>query len=147
MKISTRGRYGTRILLDLGLQDEGTPTLLKDIADRQQIPLPYLEQLVRPLVAAGFVRSTKGPNGGIYLNKKPSEIKLLDVIQLFEGSMAPVDCVDNPDLCERSSTCVTRDVWTELRDAMNEVLESTTLQGLIERHEDKNSVLEAMYYI
>lgn len=147
MKLSTRGRYGTRALLELSLQEGNTPVQLKDIAERQQIPLSYLEQLIRPLTTAGFIRSTKGPRGGVFLNRKPSDIRLLDIIHALEGSLAPVECVDNPDLCERSSSCVTRDVWNELKEAMRGVLESKTLQDLIEQQKGKTENREMMYYI
>ena len=147
MKLSTRGRYGTRALLELALHEGDRPLLLRGIADRQQISLSYLEHLISPLIAGGIVRSTKGPKGGISLTRKPSEIRLSDVIQLLEGSVAPVDCVDNPDICDRSSSCVTRDIWRELKNAMSGVLESTTLQNLVERQKDKEGSEEEMYYI
>jgi Rrf2 family transcriptional regulator, cysteine metabolism repressor len=147
MKISTRGRYGTRALLDLALHREDEPIALKDIAERQQIPLPYLEHLIKPLKAGGLVRSIKGPKGGVSLAKSPEKIKLSEIIQLLEGSTAPVECVDNPKLCPRSEICVTRDVWAELKKAVNGVLEATTLQILVERQKGKKASKEAMYYI
>ncbi len=147
MRLSTKGRYGSRALLEIALHDRNTPVQLKDISENQQIPLPYLEQLIRPLVAGGYVRSSTGPKGGVTLNKHPSDIKMLDIIQLYEGSVALVPCVDNPDLCERSATCVTRDLWSELKDSMNDVLSSKTLQDLIEQQKEKDEAEEAMYYI
>ena len=147
MKLSTRGRYGTRALLDLALHQGDEPVSLKDIAKRQQISLTYLEHLITPLIAGGILRSTKGPKGGVSLAKTPEEIRLSEIIQLFEGSTALVECVDNPKLCPRSESCVTRDVWSELKMAMNGVLESTTLQNLVERQKDKKLPEEAMYYI
>ena len=137
MKLSTKGRYGTRALLELALQNGNTPVPLRDIADRQQISLSYLEHLISPLVAGGIVHSTKGPGGGISLTRKPSDITLSEVIQLLEGSIAPVDCVDNPDICDRSSSCVTRDIWGEVKKAMDNVLDSATLQDLMERQKKK----------
>ncbi len=147
MKLSTKGRYGTRALLELALQGQEEPVLLRDIAEKQQISLPYLEHLIAPLIAGGIIRSTKGPRGGISLTKSPSEIKLSEVIQLLEGSVAPVDCIDNPEVCDRSSSCVTRDIWSELKNAMSGVLESTTLQDLVERQKEKEHPEEVMYYI
>ena len=144
MKLSTKGRYGTRALLELALHDGGGPVLLKDIASRQQISLSYLEHLISPLIVGGIIRSTKGPKGGISLSKDPADIKLSDVIQLLEGSVALVDCIDNPRICNRSSSCVTRDIWSELKTAMDGVLESTTLQNLIERQQRKG---QPMYHI
>src|SRR3989304_4788796 len=118
MKLSTRGRYAPRALLDLALHPAENPATLRDIAQRQQISIRYLEHLITPLVAAGIVRSMRGPRGGISLARPPREIKLSEVIQLTEGSTAPVECLDNPAVCERAATCVTRDVWGELRKAM-----------------------------
>jgi Rrf2 family transcriptional regulator, cysteine metabolism repressor len=146
MKISTKGRYGTRALLDLALHNDSGPVALKDIAKRQQFSLPYLEHLVAPLIAGGMVRSIKGPKGGIALAKSPNKIKLSDIIQLLEGSTAPAECVDNPNICSRSEFCVTRDVWEEVKKAMNGVLEATTLQTLVDRQSKKTSKGE-MYYI
>ena len=147
MKLSTKGRYGTRALLELALHKSDDPVSLRDIACRQEISLSYLEQLVSPLVAGGIIRSTKGPRGGISLVKDPSEIKLSDIIQTLEGSVAPAECVDNPDVCDRSPSCVTRDVWSEMKTAMSGVLESTTLQDLVERQKEKQELREEMYYI
>lgn len=147
MKLSTRGRYGLRALLDLALhQDEGL-VLLKDIARRQEFSLPYLEHLIAPLIAAGLVKSTRGARGGVLLLKPPAEIKLSEVVQLLEGSIAPVDCVNNPALCHRSTFCVTRDIWVEMKEAMSHVLDSTTLQDLVERQKRKGRTEEMMYYI
>ena len=137
MKISTKGRYGTRALLELALRDSNEPMLLRNIAKKQDISLAYLEHVISPLIAGGILRSTKGPKGGISLNKKPSDIKLSDVIRLLEGSVAPADCVDNPDICERADTCVTRDVWCELKDAMDNILDKTTIQDMVERQNEK----------
>ncbi len=137
MKISTKGRYGTRALLELALRDTNEPMLLRNIAKKQDISLAYLEHVISPLIAGGILRSTKGPKGGISLNRKPSDIKLSEVIRLLEGSVAPADCVDNPDICERAVTCVTRDVWCELKDAMDNVLDSTTIQDMVNRQEEK----------
>lgn len=147
MKISTKGRYGTRALLELALHRGEGPVLLRDIAGRQQISLSYLEHLISPLIAGGILRSIKGPKGGVSLVKAPAEIKLSEVIQLLEGSVAPVDCVDNPDICERASFCATRDIWSELKKVTSGVLESTTLQDLVERQREKVGSEEEMYYI
>jgi len=147
MKLSTKGRYGTRALLELALNQEKEPILLRDIAARQHIPLPYLEHLITPLIAGGIIRSTKGPRGGVSLVRPPEAIKLSEVIQLLEGSVAPVDCIDNPGICDRSSSCATRDIWGELKTAIDRVLESTTLQDLVERQKKKERPEEAMYYI
>lgn len=147
MKISTKGRYGTRALLDLALHEGEGPVLLRDIAQRQQISLSYLEHVVTPLIAGGIIRTTRGPRGGISLAKPPEGVSLDEVIQLLEGSVALVECVSNPEVCERSELCVTRDVWDELKKAMDGVLESITLQDLVERQKRKKQPGEIMYYI
>ena len=147
MKLSTRARYGTRALLDLALHHDEEPVMLKDIAQRQQISLQYLEHLMTPLLAAGIVRSTRGPKGGVSLARPAKQIDMQELIQILEGSTAPVDCVDNPKICSRSETCVTRDIWDELKKAMNAVLSSTTLQDMADRQKTKNSPQVQMYYI
>lgn len=147
MKISTRGRYGTRALLDLALHQKEAPVLLKDIARRQQISLRYLEHLVTPLIAGGIVRSARGPRGGISLARAPGEIKLSDVIRLLEGSVALAECVNSPEICSRSASCAAHDVWGEIKKAMDGILESTTLQDLVERQTKKEETEQAMYYV
>jgi Rrf2 family protein len=147
MKLSTRGRYGLRALLDLALHQGEGSVLLKDIARRQEVSLPYLEHLIAPLIAAGLVKSTRGARGGVLLLRSPSEINLGEIIQLLEGSIAPVDCVNDPKLCHRSGSCVTRDIWIEMKIAMSQVLDSTTLQDLVERQRQKGQIETGMYYI
>ena len=147
MKLSTRGRYGLRALLDLALHQGEGLILLKDIARRQEVSLPYLEHLITPLMAAGLVRSTRGARGGVSLLKPPSDIKLSEIVQLLEGSIALVDCINNPELCQRSGFCVTRNVWSEMRKAMIQVLDSTTLQDLVERQKRKDRPEEMMYHV
>jgi Rrf2 family cysteine metabolism transcriptional repressor len=147
VKLSTRGRYGLRAVLDLAAHQAEGLVLLKDVARRQEVSLPYLEHLITPLIAAGLVKSTRGARGGVLLLKPPSEIKLSEVVQLLEGSIAPVDCVNNPDICHRSAFCVTRDIWSEMKGAMSQVLDSTTLQDLVERQRQKGQPETEMYYI
>ena len=147
MKLSTRARYGTRALLDLAIQGSEEPVSLKDIAKRQQISLQYLEHLMTPLITAGIVRSVRGPKGGVLLAKPSEEIKLSEIIRLLEGSIAPVDCMDNPRLCSRSGSCATRDIWDEVKKAVDGVLEATTLQNMVERQKRKDAQKQEMYYI
>jgi Rrf2 family protein len=147
MKISTRGQYGTRALLDLALHWGEGPVLLKDIAQRQEISLAYLEHLIAPLVAAGIIRSARGAQGGVWLAKPPQEIRLNEVVQLLEGSITPVECLNSPESCSRTDLCATRDIWGELKKAMDDVLESITLQDLVERQKRKQQPEAEMYYI
>ena len=147
MKLSTRARYGTRALLDLAIHQDEAPIALKDVAQRQQISVQYLEHLITPLITAGIVRSVRGPKGGVSLAKPPKQIVLSEIFQILEGSIAPVECIDNPKVCPRSESCVTRDIWDEMKKAMNGVLESTTLENLVERQKIKKPLKEAMYYV
>ena len=147
MKISTRGRYGTRMLVDLALHEGEGPVQLKDIAERQQISLQYLEHLVGPLIAAGIIRSVRGARGGVLLRKRPEEIRLSEVVNALEGSLCVVDCLNNPESCTRYEFCSVREIWYNLKDAMNGILESTTLQGLVEKQRKKVKPVEPMYYI
>lgn len=145
MKLSTRGRYGTRVLLDLALRDGEGPISLKDIAQRQQISLPYLEHLIAPLIALGMIRSMRGARGGIWLSKSPEEIRLSEVVGLLEGSITLVNCVADPEACPRSDYCATREIWNEMKKAMNGVLESKTLQDLVDMQKSKGKVNMIMH--
>ncbi len=137
MKLSTRTRYGTRALLDLARHQGDKLVQLKDIARRQNISLHYLEHIIAPLVGAGIVRSTRGARGGLQLTRRPGEIKLSEVVQLLEGTITPVDCVIDPESCTRSGFCVTREVWGEMKKAIDNTLKAITLQDLVEREKGK----------
>ena len=144
MKLSTRARYGTRALLDLARHQGKEPVQLKDIANRQNISLHYLEHIIAPLVGARIVRSTRGARGGLQLIRHPREIKLSEVVRLLEGATAPVECVSNPEGCPRADFCVTREVWSEMKKAMDDTLNSITLQDLVERQKKAE---ETVHYI
>jgi Rrf2 family cysteine metabolism transcriptional repressor len=144
MKLSTKSRYGTRALLDIALHQQEGPVPLKSIAQRQQFSLSYLEHLIAPLVSGGIIQSTRGIGGGVSLVRSPAEIKLSEVLALLEGSMAPVKCLNDPQACSRTAFCATRDIWGELQKAMDRVLESTTLQDLVKRQNQKE---QPMYFI
>jgi len=149
MKLSTRSRYGTRALVDIALNSSGKPVQLKDIAKRQEISTLYIEHMIMPLIAAGIVRSTRGAGGGVSLARPPEDIKLSEVISILEGSVALVECVDDPNYCPRNDFCVTIEVWRELKAAMNKVLEGKTVADLVERQKKKNAEqpAAAMYSI
>ena len=147
MKLSTRTRYGTRALVDLTLHSTGQPVQLKDIAERQQISLSYLEHLIIPLISAGVVKSTRGAHGGINLAKPPQQIQLKDIVEILEGTLAFVDCLKDEKSCPRSGICATQDVWNDMKKAMENVLESSTLQDLANRQKSKEGQLTTMYYI
>ncbi len=147
MKLSARACYGTRALVVLASRWKNGPTLLKDIARKQGISLPYLARLMSPLIAAGLVRSTRGAHGGVWLVKPPGDVKLNEVIQLLEGPVTPMDCVTNADGCPHSDACATRDVWSDLEAAVNGALSSTTLRDLVDRQNRKEQTEKEMYYI
>lgn len=148
MRLSTRGRYGTRAMLDLAMHNGERSVLLKDIAKRQDISERYLENIMRVLVSRGLASSLQGRNGGFSLAKKPGDIKLSQIIQAVEGSMSPVFCVDNPKLCKRVPVCVTYEIWKRLEKAMSKVLNSITLEDMMKMHKEKTRrVKTEMYYI
>ena len=146
MKLTTRGQYATRALLDLALHQDDEPVLLRDIAHRQQFSQQYLEHLITPLIASGIMTSTRGRKGGVSLGRLPEDIRLDEVILLLEGSIAPVQCVGDPGVCQRSHLCAVRDVWDELKEAIDGVLKSITLRDLVERQKSKEQAVRAMHY-
>jgi Rrf2 family protein len=147
MKITTKGLYGTRAMLEIALNYGKNLTNLRDITEKQEIPLKYLEHLLSSLKAAGLIKSIRGARGGYVLAKSPNKIKLSEIISVLEGSMAPVDCVDNLKACPRSSICAIRDVWQKVKDAVMEVLDSITLQDLVKKQQEKMYSKAIMYYI
>ena len=135
MKISTKGRYALRLMLDLALNNTGECITIKNIAARQEISEKYLEQIISLLNKAGYVKSVRGAQGGYRLAKDPSEYTVGMILRLTEGSLMPVDCLDEiTSDCKRSSRCVTREVWEELYEAISSVVDRITLQNLVERH-------------
>lgn len=139
MRLSTKSRYAIRALLDLAIYAEKGPVLVREIAEREDISVRYLEQLLLPLKAANLVRATRGANGGFMLAKDPSEINLREVIQITEGTTAFTECADDPGICPRSDTCLLIDVWNEVTQAANKVLESTSLEVLKNRAKVKSA--------
>jgi Rrf2 family protein len=135
MKLSTKGRYALRAMLDLALQSREAPTLIKDISRRQEISELYLEQLFTRLKAAGLLRSVRGPKGGFLLSRHPSQIRVIDIVEAMEGTTALVECVDDADFCSRADQCVARQLWSEVKGAVDRVLESLTLEDLTVRQD------------
>ncbi len=134
MKISTKGRYATRVMLDLALHDTGECIKAKDIAARQGISEKYLEQIISILNKAGYVKSVRGAQGGYRLAKAPKEYTVGMILRLTEGSLAPVTCLeDGADACERWDTCETLDVWRDLYGAINQVVDGVTIADLAEK--------------
>lgn len=138
MTISTKGRYGLRIMMDLALHYEET-IKLKDIATRQGISEKYMEQIIAILNKAGFVRSTRGAQGGYQLVKTPDQYTVGMILRLTEGSLAPVDCLaENALPCERNGGCATVEIYKRIYDAVNNVIDNTTLQDLVDIEAEKN---------
>ncbi len=132
MMISTKGRYALRTMLDLALNDEGEYIPLRDIAERQDISVKYLEQIVSALTRAGFVRSVRGTGGGYRLAKKPEEYTIGMILRLTEGNLAPVACLEfEQNSCPRAANCVTLGIWEKLYDAINNVVDNITLADLV----------------
>ncbi len=147
MKLSTKGRYATRAMLDLALNFGNEPVLSKDIARRQGISEKYLERILSVLKTAGLVKSIRGFKGGYYLSRKPHIITLKDIIFAVEGSISPVECLDDSKLCSRYQTCATYEIWSSLKKSIINILESTTLEDLIKIHQRKNKDKVLMYNI
>ena len=148
MKISTKGRYGLRALVDLSIYGKtGAPVLLSDIAKRQGISEKYLEQIANRLHKSGLVKTVRGRKGGYLLNKPESEIGLNEIIEILEGPICVVDCVAKPGVCEKSSLCSTRDIWSVLSNKITETLSRYTLADLVTMQNEKTSVEAPMYYI
>jgi len=137
MKLSTRTRYGVRAILELAVKDGSGPLRVKTIAQSQDISAKYLEQLMSILKSAGFVRSIRGSKGGYMLAKAPNQIKLSDVFDCLEGPVTTVECVEDKDYCARAADCVARQVWAQVQQAIKNVLQSITLQDLVDRAKDK----------
>ena len=138
LKLSTKGRYGLRALIDLAAAYGDGPTLVRSVAENQQISGKYLHALLATLKSAGLVRSVRGSGGGYALARDPSEIRLTEVIEALEGPLVLVDCVSDGELCDRSPRCAARDVWQSVSEAISDVLGSITLQDLLERQRAKD---------
>lgn len=140
MKISTKGRYALRLMLDLAMNEEGNVVRIRDIAARQDISDKYLEQIISILNKAGYVRSTRGPQGGYTLKKEPKDYTVGMILRLTEGSLAPVSCVEEDAVvCEREAACATMEVWKRLNQAISGVVDDMTLADLVEIQKEKQS--------
>ena len=140
MKISTKGRYALRLMLDLASDVSNKPVSIKEIANRQEISDKYLEQIISVLNSAGFVRSVRGPQGGYMLKNRPENYTIGMILRLTEGSLAPVSCVeDDAPECDRMDSCVTMRVWKQLNDAINGVVDNITLADLVEWQKNNGS--------
>ena len=146
MKISTKGRYGLRILMDLALHQSEKPRLIRDIAKSQQISEKYISRLVIALRRAGMIRSVRGVNGGFHIAMKPEEITLLDVIEVMEGPLSIVDCVSAPGKCGQSANCAPREIWSKLNENIRDLMRQTTLADILTSYAKRNAADGNMDY-
>src|SRR5688572_26236921 len=133
MRVSMKGDYGVRALVELAHHYGEGPVQSATIASRQSIPEPYLDQLLTSLRRAGFIRSVRGPQGGHALIRSPSDLKLSEAITSLEGSLAPIGCLDDPQGCPKTSSCSLRPVWCEIEAATRRILDGITIADLAER--------------
>jgi len=154
MRLSTQSRYGVRALFDIAYHSEGLETQVKDISRRQGISPRYLEQIFQKLKKSGILGSKRGPSGGYFLNKKPEEITIGEVIRITEGNIAPVLCIDPEDKsqpCGRSGECVTQVIWNEAGNRLKEYFDSITVKDLCQMARNMGLKKELdqrfMYYI
>ncbi len=138
MRITTKGRYALRLMLDLALNSSGELIRIKEIAERQDISDKYLEQIISILTKAGFVKSIRGPQGGYRLTKQPKDYTVGSILRLTEGSLSPVACLDEDEnVCSRKEECATLILWEKLDAAIKGVVDTVTLQDLVDWHNDK----------
>ena len=149
VKLSTKGRYGVTAMFDLAVRHGQGPISIKEISDRQLISEPYLEQLFASLRKAGLVNSVRGAQGGYYLAHEPRDITVGDIIRVLEGPIAPTECVleKDPFNCEKSDMCVTRGIWEDIRNSINNVIDNITLADLVKDYKKKLDNDAYMYYI
>lgn len=140
MKLSTRGRYGVRAMLELAMNSGKGPVPLRDLASRQEISAKYLEQLLIPLKGAGLVKSIRGARGGYMLAFEPSRISLYDIVRSLEGPLAPVECVEDAAYCERVGGCTVHLVWGEMGKILVDYLTRLTLADLVAKQQEKDRI-------
>ena len=131
MKLSTRSRYGTRMMLDLAQHYDEGPVQIRNVSKRENISVKYLEQIIIPLKKANFIKSVRGPKGGHMLAKPPEAITIGEIVRVLEGGINLSSCIENPEVCDRTSDCLTRGLWEEATKAMYEKLNSATLSKMI----------------
>ena len=146
MKISTKGKYGLRAMVDLALFAHENYISLRSIAQRQNISENYLEQLISSLKKASLVNSIRGSQGGYKLSRNPEDISVGQILRALEGSLAPVGCVveEDPRECEKSDFCVTRVIWEKMRDSINNVVDSISLSDLTDDYIEKSKMTGSM---
>ncbi len=137
IRLSTKGRYGTRSMLELALRRGSGPVLIKQVAAAQEIPVKYLEHVLTLLRVAGLVKAFRGPRGGYVLARDPAEITLNQMLTALEGPVSLVHCQEMPEECARSKTCVTQDIWTDISTRMTDFMDGITLEDIVGMHHKK----------
>ncbi|NLL78335.1 MAG: Rrf2 family transcriptional regulator [Clostridiales bacterium] len=141
MKISTKGRYAVRVMLDLAMHNTGEYIKVKQIAERQGISEKYLEQIIALLNKGGCVKSVRGAQGGYRIAKDPASFTVGQILRLTEGSLSPVACLDDEvNECERCDTCETLEVWKDLKKAIDQVVDNVTIADLLEKQESRMGI-------
>lgn len=133
MRLSTRSRYGVRLMLALAENKQKKPVFLKDIANSEEISEKYLSQIIIPLKGKGLVTTFRGAHGGYLLSKPASEISLREIIEPLEGDLCLVDCVSNPGICDKADSCAAREVWDQMSSLLLDFLDTFTLEDLVKK--------------
>lgn len=141
MKLSTKGRYGVKAMVDLAIHYGDEPASIKKISERQGISEYYLEQLFSPLRKANLIRSVRGAQGGYMLSRHPEDITIGDIMGILEGPVEISECIDDTkgNSCDNIDCCATRLLWSKIRDSIDSVMESTTLQDIVDDYKNMNN--------
>ncbi len=137
MVVSTKGRYGLRVLLDVALHQKNGPVTLADISKRQGISQKYLWQVLNPLKGAGLLSATRGARGGYVLARTPASLTMREILAILEGPIVLSACAAGATGCERRTGCAAAEVWSEIEDKLNDILQSITLKGILQRSQDR----------
>lgn len=145
IKLSTKGRYGTRLMLNLArhYSDNKEAIILKSVSDDEEISIRYLEQIIIPLKISKLVKSIRGAGGGYTLARKPADIKVSEILHALEGTCCLVDCVEDDEYCDRIDTCVTHDIWSKASQLLHDYFDKTTLQDLMAQEKKKKAKAKA----
>ena len=147
MRLTMKGDYGLRAMIDLASHCGSGPVPSSEIAARQLVPEHFLDQLLITLRRAGLLKSQRGPQGGHMLARPAAQISMYDVILALEGATAPIECVPSPNACQLAPGCGMRDIWVQIEQYTRDLLSKTTLDDLAQRHRVPSEQLEVMYHI
>jgi Rrf2 family cysteine metabolism transcriptional repressor len=147
MKLSTRSRYGLRAMLVLAMHEGDNPVMTKEISEKQNLPMTYLEQLMLTLRKAGLVNATRGAKGGYVLSRDPNDISLIEVVEALEGPLDIADCADVPNCCQIPEACAFKDVFVNANKALHDVFAQISLAQIAEEQRNKIASQVEMYYI